>query len=121
MKYQILLVLGLSVGLFSIVIPFADMLPEQVEDIIYFRGILLSGLLFNIFGAVNLKGFYQNIIIAIGGGLIALILMSTYNLLCDVCIDTYNYYFITFIIVGATLLILILIKYESSFFRRRVN
>lgn len=118
-NHPLVLVFGLALGLFSMLIPFSDFFSDDVENIIYFRGILLAELLINIFGAANLKGIYQNIMIALGGGIVALILMSTYNLICDVCINTYNYYIITFTIVGATLLILILIKHESKYFGRR--
>lgn len=105
-KFDILLVIGLVIGFFVLIIPFADIMSEVMENRLFFRGILISGLLFCIYGAVNLNGFYKSIVIAIGGGVFSLIIMSTYNLLCDVCIDTYNYYLVTFTITSITLLVL---------------
>lgn len=117
LKGQILLVIGIMIGVFSIIIPFSEHFTKEICNIIYFRGILLSGILICIFGAANLKGIYQNIVMSCGSGLVALILMSTYNLFCDVCMNTYNYYLWTFIIVGVVLIILITLELWSRLLR----
>lgn len=118
LRFEILLVIGLVIGFFVLIIPFADVMPEVSENILFFRGILVAGLLFCIYGAINLNGFYRSIVTAIGGGVVALTVMSSYNLICDVCIDTYYYYLITFLITSVTLVVLLSINLWSKLSQR---
>lgn len=118
LKYEILLVIGLIIGFFVLIIPFADVMPEMTENILFFRGILVSGLLFSVYGAINLKGFNRSIVTSIGGGVAALTVMSSYNLICDVCINTYYYYLITFLITSITLVVLLSINLWNKLSQR---
>ena len=91
-------------------IPFSDIFDKRIENIIYFRGILVSGILISIYSAVVLNGYLQNVVISLVSGILSLFIMSSYNLLCDVCIETHLYFLLTFIIVVLSLLIISCIR-----------
>ena len=107
---ETLIVLGIAVILFGAVIPFADWFSDEIENIIYFRFIIL-GLLFACIGcAILMRGLFQNLIISLGGGVISLGYVSTMNLIFNDWIHTYYYFLVTFLTVLLFIIILIFIR-----------
>jgi len=118
---KILIVIGVVVGLFSTTIPFTSIFNgelEYIEDIIYFRGILLGFILVSIGSAAVLQGYHKIITIAIGCGGISLFIASTFNLIFDDLISTSNYFKVAFFASGGSLLVIILIKAFGVYFIR---
>lgn len=105
----LILILGIFVAVFAAVIPFIDYW-EEIEDIIYFRGILFGLFLICIGSAATLKNYYQNAVISLGSGVLALLIMSTLNLLIDDIIDTYNYFKLTFIITVLSFTVITILR-----------
>ena len=106
----ILIPLGLFIILFSAIIPYSDIWGNIIENRIYFRGILLGGLITSIGCAAITREnkIVSSLMISLGGGFFALLFMSTYNLICDTCISTYWYFLVTFIVsLGGFIIILI--------------
>jgi peptidoglycan/LPS O-acetylase OafA/YrhL len=109
-RLKILIVIGVVVGVFSAIIPFARIFSETIENRIYFRGILLGFILVCTGSAAVLQGYYKGIVISVGCGAISLLIASTLNLIYTELIKTENYFFWTIYVCGGSLLIMILIK-----------
>lgn len=120
-RIKILFVIGLAIGLFATIIPFANIFSEVIEDIIFFRLVLVAGLTLGAYGILYFRGFYQNLVISLECGIFSLLIMSTYNLLCSGCVDTYNYYKWTLIIVFVSLTITIILRICLSRLLRHLN
>ena len=117
-KLEIIFTIGLIIGFLVLIIPFADIMNEINEDRLFFRGILLAGLLFSLYGSIVFNGFLKSISMSIGGGVLTLTVISTYNLICKGCINTYSYYLITFIVTILLLIILTAIKLWVNYTHR---
>lgn len=115
-NHEILIVIGIVVGFFSAVIPFATIFSEELEDIIYFRGILLGFIFVSVGSAALLNGYYKIITISIGCGIVAVFIASSFNLMFDELINTYNYFKIAFLVFSISLLIVISIKVFGVYF-----
>lgn len=118
---KILIVLGIFIGLFSTTIPFTSIFInelEYIEDIIYFRGILLGFILVGIGSAAVLQGYHKIITVSITCGGISLFITSSFNLIFDDLIITSNYFKVAFIASGLSLLVIILIKAYGVYFIR---
>lgn len=113
-KWHKCLVIGIAIILFSAIIPFSDIFSEDIEDIIYFRGILIGILLISLGSAAILRGCLQNLAIALGGGIASLLFMSTLNLIFDKLIATQNYFYWTFVVTFSSFLIIITLRLWSN-------
>jgi hypothetical protein len=119
-KILITIPIGLFMILFSAAIPFVSIFSADVEDIIYFRGILLGSLLLGLGGAWLTQGyvFINCMVKSITSGIFSLLFISTYNLIADNLIPTKMYFSLTFIIVFFSVLIQVGLwlwnQYQSS-------
>lgn len=118
-KALVMLTVGIFLGIFSALISFMDLFknfenPKEIENIIYFRGIIIGFLLISISSAIIFKSYklFFSLFIGFSGGLFSLVFTSTYNLICDVCIQTRLYFLITFIVTFLGFVITI-INYRS--------
>jgi len=106
----IFVVIGLFLGLFSAIVPYADIFSVKWENRIYFRGILLGFLLISFSAALIENRYIQDAIIALGSGIMSLLFISTLNLLIDTpqdnIIKTEFYFTATFWIIGGVFIIL---------------
>jgi peptidoglycan/LPS O-acetylase OafA/YrhL len=102
--------IGLFLGLFSAIVPYADIFSVKWENRIYFRGILLGFLLISFSAALIENRYIQDAIIALGSGIMSLLFISTLNLLIDTpqadIIKTEFYFTATFWIIGGVFIIL---------------
>lgn len=110
--FEILIVIGFFVGIFSALIPFTNYFTKEVENIIYFRGILLGFFLASYSSAVLLKEkvTVSSLIGGLSSGIFSLLITSTYNLICDTCIRTQIYFSLTFIITFSGFLTILIIR-----------
>jgi peptidoglycan/LPS O-acetylase OafA/YrhL len=106
----IFVVIGLFLGLFSAIVPYADIFSAKWENRIYFRGILLGFLLISFSAALIENRYIQDAIISLGSGIMSLLFISTLNLLIDTpqddIIKTEFYFTATFWIIGGVFIIL---------------
>lgn len=113
-RLKILIPIAAIIGLFSVIVPFSDIFSgdlEYIEDMIYWRGILLSIILFCIGSAAVLQSYFKIIVITIGFGTISLLITSSVNLFLKDSMNTENYFWFTIYSIGITLLIIMLIKF----------
>lgn len=104
--------------LFSALIPFKDWFTgdyEYIEDIIYFRGILLGAIFISVGSAIVTKNlFIRDAIISVGSGIFSLFFISTLNLLIDNnghnLIETEVYFDFTFKFISVVFIILTVIR-----------
>lgn len=114
---NILVIIGIMVGYFSTIIPLGDYNPE-LEDLIYFRGIILSMILTTIGASILIQNeIFKSILNAITGGLISLIYYSIRNILCH-CVDLGFYYKITIEVTMVGFIIIILIRNGRRYINR---
>jgi len=104
---EITSLIGVMVVLYSTIIPFR-IFDNELKDIIYFRGIILGGLLISL----SLPKLIDDIIIksmfnAIFGGFVSIFITSTTNYICE-CIPI-DYYYSIAIKVSLVCLIIIII------------
>jgi hypothetical protein len=111
-RASIALLIGALIAVFSVTFVFKTNLPIVIENRIYFRGILLGSILMISGSAVilNKDVLISSILYSLASGNLALIIISTLNLIYDKLIDLYKYFDWTFGIVLITLLILIIIR-----------
>lgn len=109
-NHEILIVIGIVVGFFSAVIPFTTIFSEELEDIIYFRGILLGFIFVGVGSAALLNEYYKIITISISSGIVSVFISSSFNLMFDGLINTYHYFNLAFLVSSISLFILISIK-----------
>jgi hypothetical protein len=123
---KILTISGLLLGIFSALAPFMDFFkefdnPQDVENMIYFRGIMIGFLLCSISSAIIFfkDRFVFSMSVGLGSGLCTLLILSTYNLICDKCIQTQNYFTITFLFMGIGFITALInyAKWKTSLFR----
>jgi hypothetical protein len=108
---EILILLGGLLLVFSATITFKLHWPDELENIIYFRSILLGSVFLIIGSAIIVKNiFIQSALFSLGSGNVALIIMSIYNLLADDLIDLDKYFDWTILVVLVTLLILLFLR-----------
>lgn len=115
-KLKILIVIGVVVGIFSATIPFSDIFSDKLENIIYFRGILLGFICVCVGSAAVLQNYLKAIIISVGCGAVSLLMTSTLNLIHTDLIRTENYFFWTIYFSGSVLLFILLIKATGVYF-----
>jgi hypothetical protein len=108
---EILIFLGGLLLVFSATITFKLELPKEIDQIIYYRGILLGSILIIVGSAIIVKSFFiQNALISLGSGNLALIIVSSLNLLFDDFIDLDFYFTFTMYIVIITMILLTIIR-----------
>lgn len=108
---EILLVIGGVLLVFSAVITFKTDLPDKIENIIYYRGILLGSVSIITGSAIITKNFLvQNMLFSLGSGNLALLIMSSLNLLWNGLIDLDFYFDYTVWVILITLPLLIIIR-----------
>lgn len=106
-----LLLIGGIFLVFSSVITFKTKLPDEIENIIYFRGILFGSFLFILGSAILQKDmFVQNMLISLGSGNLCLLVVSTANLFFDRQINLDSYFDFTIIATLVTLIILLIFR-----------
>ena len=83
----------------------------SIDDLIYFRGILLGSLCIIFGSALTSKNHtVQNLLFSFCAGLFSLIIVSTYNLVADKLIDLDFYFDITMIITITTMVIITVLR-----------
>lgn len=107
----ILLVVGGVLLIFSPVITFKTDLPEPIDDIIYFRLILLgSCIVFTSIPFLIKKVIIQNIFSGLAFGQFGLIIVSTHNLICDSITDLDLYFDFTMYLSLISIITITLIR-----------
>jgi hypothetical protein len=121
MKKNVLFLIGLVLLLYSLVFNYANYwsttaLNEMWGYRLYFRGILTGALFICVWGAINFKKYMQNAIIALGIGILVLLIMSSVNLIYDIkhpnenLINVHFYYKVTIWAIGISFILITLIR-----------
>lgn len=107
-KYaDILKVIGGIILVYSAVITFKTKLPQDIENIIYFRGVLFGSILLLVGSAITTKNFAcQNILYSLATANFLVFVASIHNLLYDSIVNL-DFYFNT-AIYGAGLSFIII-------------
>jgi hypothetical protein len=109
---MIILAIGIILGTFSAVIPFAEIGSRETWNILYNRGMLLGFMFASLGGAMILwhKIYYSSLLIGLASGILGELLISSYNLVCDGCIETYFYFLATFIVSFLLMIIILILR-----------
>lgn len=90
---DILKVIGGILLLYSAVITFKTNLPQEIENIIYFRGIVLGSTLIFVGSGISSKNYLcQNLLYSLASGSFLVFVASVYNLIYDSKINL-DFYF----------------------------
>lgn len=104
---EILKTFGGVLLVFSAVITFKTDLPDELENIIYFRGILLGSLLMIAGSAITTTNIHnQNILYSLAIGELCILIASSFNLIMD---NEINLDFYFDLAIGAVILFFIII------------
>lgn len=117
-------VIGGLLLVFSAIVTFKFDMPQIVENIIYFRGIVIGSLFLFLGSAITTESILiKNILYSLAGGDFVLLIASTYNLIFDDFVDLDIYFDLTVITTFTIILILTIIRLWSrrvSIFRKRL-
>lgn len=118
---NILQVFGGLLLVYSAVVTFKLDIAPEIEDIIYFRGILLGAVMLLLGSAINSnKIITQNILLSLGFGNFMVLIASTYNLVfdADINLDIYFDIAIYATFVGMALIIIIRVWNKRRFLKK---
>lgn len=118
---EILKAFGGVLLVFSAVITFKTNLPNTIENIIYFRGILLGSVCLLIGSAITSNySISQNILCVLGFSNFMVLIASSYNLVFDSSINLDVYFDVAIFsgIIGIVAIIIIRIWLRRHFLKR---
>lgn len=117
-------VIGGLLLVFSAIVTFKFDMPKIIENIIYFRGIILGSIFLFLGSAITTESIIiKNILYSLASGDFVLLVASTYNLIFDNFVDLDIYFDLTVVTTFTIILIITIIRLWSrraSIFRKRL-
>ena len=111
---EFLVLIGGLILMFSSIVTFCFNLGDDLENIIFYRGVLIGSFLVYCGSAIIIKNeTIKNVMISLGGGVFGLIVISTFNLVFDDLVNVNYYFFNAIIVVSITLIIITIMKIWS--------
>lgn len=99
--FEFISLIGVLLLVYSTTIPYAN-LSEQMSNVLYFRGIISSGIIITVgLAGLSTNLYAKSVFNSATLGLSALLYFSTKNILCD-CVDIHYYYSLTIMVTSIT-------------------